>query len=66
MQKKGILIIIFERTGRQETSRRPPEIKLITIKAEHQENMAGPNRRRDIELKVLSIEMDLAKCGGVF
>jgi hypothetical protein len=38
--------------------------ELITIKAEDQENMTVPDRRRDIQLKELSIKMDLA-VGGV-
>jgi hypothetical protein len=40
--------------------------ELITIKAEDQENMTVPDGRRDIELKVLSIEIDLAECSGVY
>ncbi len=40
--------------------------ELITIKAEDQENMTVPDGRRDIELKELSIEIELAKCSGVY
>jgi hypothetical protein len=40
--------------------------ELITIKAEDQENMTVPDGRRDIELKELSIEIDLAKCSEVY
>jgi hypothetical protein len=39
--------------------------ELITFKAEDQENMTEPNGRRDIDLKVMSIKMDLALCGVI-